>query len=75
MGKTVRVVSMQPEFLIKWVDDYADKMGLSRTTVITLALKSFVDQQEVIEMSRIARKLEVEGQMQQLSSDSKQGEV
>lgn len=44
----VRINLNIPEDLLLYIDDYAKKIGASRTVTVNLILRNFVDQQEAI---------------------------
>ena len=44
----VRINLNIPDDLLRYIDDYAKKIGASRTVTVNLILRNFVDQQEAI---------------------------
>lgn len=46
----IRINLNIPEDLLRYIDDYAKKIGASRTVTVNLILRNFVDQQEVVKV-------------------------
>lgn len=53
----VRINLYVPDDLLRYIDEYAKKIGASRTVTVNLILRNFVDQQEVIRVGSILSNL------------------
>lgn len=53
----VRINLYVPDDLLCYIDEYAKKIGASRTVTVNLILRNFVDQQEVIRVGSILSNL------------------
>lgn len=44
-----------PEHIVDKIDDYAQNMGLNRSSMISVILKQYIDQQDMLELSKLAQ--------------------
>lgn len=54
MADKKRINVYLPEALINYVDEHAKEFGVNRSGMLGFIIKQYVDQQEVIKLSKIA---------------------